>query len=256
MDLVDEESHRLLMWAVRLHEVGHAPTRKELRRLSQARQPAGLAVVTGLTGRESDFQEGAMASLLRRGLLQPVGDECVAPTDLGRKVIDALGLQGEGMPAFEVLDVDLRSGDPLAFARVVGRIASLHRPMIVDPYCRRTELEYLSAHTSVTRILVSDRLDDDEIENLARFVGSIRGREDKLRIRMAAREDIQDRYVVSNDRVLQVGGLPAPAGGGATVVCEPTDLGDQTRAYYRRVWKQAERVATYRPDRAASARVA
>lgn len=256
MDLVDEESHLLLTWAVRLHEVGHAPTRPQLRRLSEPRQPAGLAVVTGLTGRETEFREGAMASLLRRGLLQPVGDECIAPTGLGMKVIDALGSPGDAMPTFEVLDVDLRSSDPLAFARVVGRVATLHRPMLVDPYCRRMELEYLSAHTSMTRVLVSDRLDDDEIQDLVRFVGSIRHRTDKLRLRCASSEDIQDRYVVSDERVLQIGGLPAPTGGGATVVCEPRDLGDETRAYYRDVWKRAERLATYRGDRSKSARVA
>jgi len=256
MDLLDEESHRLLLWAVRLHEVGHAPTRKELRRLSESRQPAGLAVVMGLTGREADFREGAIASLLRRGLLQPVGDECVAPTDLGRRVIDSLGVEGELLPAFEVLDVDLRSSDPLAFARVVGRIAALHRPMIIDPYCRRGELEYLAVHTTVSRVLVSDRLDSEEVGELVRFVGSIRNRESKLRLRITSGEEIRDRYVVSADRVLQIGGLPRPVGGGATVILEPRDLGEATRSYYRDVWRRADRLASYRPDRSESARVA
>jgi hypothetical protein len=255
MDLLDEESHRLLMWAVRLHEVGHTPTRKELRQLSEARRPAGFGVVTGLTGRETDFREGAIASLLRRGLLNTVGDEQVAPSELGRKVIDALGLQ-DAVPMFEVLDVDLRSSDPLAFARVVGRIAALHRPMVVDPYCRRSELEYLTAHTSVTRVLVSDRLEDDEIDDLIRFVGSISGRPDKLRLRLASRDEIQDRSVISDERVLQVGGLPGPTSGGSTVVTEPRDLGEATRAYYRSIWKGAERLVTYRPDRKPSVRVA
>jgi hypothetical protein len=256
MDLLDEESHRLLLWAVRLYEVGHAPTRKELRRLSEPRRPAGLAVVTGLAGGDPDYREGAIASLLRRGLLEPVGDETVAPTEVGRRVVDAMGLHGDVLPMFEVLDVDLRSSDPLAFARVVGRIATLHRPMVVDPYCRRSELEYLAMHTSVTRVLISDRLDDDEVDDLIRFVRSVRRREHKLRLRMAGRDEIRDRCVVSSDRVLQIGGLPGTVGGGATVICEPRDLGEQTRSYYREVWKRAERLASYRPGRAASARVA
>ena len=256
MDLLDEESHRLLLWAVRLQEVGHSPTRKELRRLSEPRQPAGLAVVTGLTGREADFREGAIGSLLRRGLVEAVGDDRLSPTELGRRVIDALGLLGDGLPMFEVVDVELRSSDPLAFARVVGRVATLHRPMVVDPYCRRAELEYLALHTSVTRVLVSDRLDDDEVEDLVDFVGSIRRRDHKLRLRLASGDDIQDRCVLSDDRVLQIGGLPEPTGGGTTVVCEPLDLAGETRAYYRDVWKGAEHLATFRPDRAGSARVA
>ncbi len=256
MDLLDEESHRLLMWAVRLHEVGHSPTRKELRRLSEPRHPAGLAVVTGLTGQDADFREGAIASLERRGLLEAVGDDRLTPTEIGRRVIDAVGLQGDLLPQFEVLDVDLRSSDPLAFARVVGRVATLHRPMVVDPYCRRAELEYLSVHTSVTRVLVSDRLDADEVDDLVDLVHSIRRRDHKLRLRLASREDIQDRCVLSGDRVLQIGGLPSSSNGGATVVCEPRDLAPETRDYYRDVWKHAERLATFVPGSSGSARVA
>jgi hypothetical protein len=51
MDLLDDESHRLLLWAVRLHEVGHVPTRREVRQVAEARGAAGRAVVTGLPGR-------------------------------------------------------------------------------------------------------------------------------------------------------------------------------------------------------------
>lgn len=248
MELLDEESHRILLWAVRLHEVGHAPTRSELADLSEGRRPAGLATVTGLTGQHPEFQEDAIGSLLRRGLLHSVGDQGLVPTGLGRRVIDALGVDS-GFPAFEVLDADLSSSDPLAFARVVGRVAALHRPMLVDPYCRRSELEYLSAHTSVTRVMVSDRLDDDELADLVDHVESLRLREHKLRLRVADAELISDRCVISGDRILQISGLPAANGGGTTIVTEPHDMGEQTRDYYRDVWQGADRLATYRPRR-------
>ena len=251
MELLDEESHRILLWAVRLHEVGHAPSRAELTGLAEGRRPAGLATVTGLTGRHSEFQEGSVESLLRRGLLQSVGASGMAPTELGRRVIDALGLE-DGFPTFEVLDADLSSSDPLAFARIVGRVASLHRPMVVDPYCRRSELEYLVAHTSVTRVLVSDRLDDDELAALVEHVRSLGHRDLKLRIRVAAAEEIQDRCVVSRDRVLQVGGLPSAVGSGASVISEPHDLGEQTREHYRAVWRSATRLVSHRPRRGRS----
>lgn len=255
MDLLDEESHRVLLWAVRLHEVGHAPSGAELRDLADGRRPAGLAVVTGLAGRDSAFEEPAIDSLFRRGLLQRTGPDGLAPTALGRRVVDALGVDG-GFPAFEVLDVDLGSSDPLAFARVVGRIASLHRPLLIDPYCRRSELEYLCAHTSVTRVLVSDRLDDDEVADLVDFVGTLRAREHKLRLRIASAEVVSDRCVLGDERVLHVGGLPSAGGAGATVICESHDLGDEARAYYRRAWRDAERLASYRPGRREARRVA
>jgi len=255
MDLLDEESHRVLLWAVRLHEVGHAPSRVELRDLAEGRRPAGLAIVTGLAGRDSAFEESAIDSLLRRGLLQPAGTDGVAPTALGRRVIDALGLDA-GFPAFEVLDVELGSSDPLAFARIVGRIASIHRPMVVDPYCRRSELEYLCAHTSVTRVLVSDRLDVDEVVDLVEFVESLQLREHKLRLRIAPGDVVADRCIVGEDRVLQIGGLPSAGGGGATAICEAHDLDDEARSYYRQAWRDAERLASYRPGRCRSARVA
>lgn len=256
MDLLDEESHRLLLWAVRLSEVGASPTRKELRRLSEPRRPAALAVVSGLSGRQADFSEGAISSLVRRGLIEEVVDGRVTPTEIGRMVVNALGLHPEEAPLFEVLDTDLRSSDPLAFARVVGRIAALDRPMVVDPYCRRAQLEYLVTHTSATRVLVSDRLSSEDLDDLVEFVGSIRQREAKLRLRVAPASAIHDRHVINGDRVLQIGGTSQPAGGGTTVVTEPVDLGSDVRRYYRMVWKRAEKLATYRPGEHPTERVA
>lgn len=255
MELLDEESHRVLLWAVRLHEVGHVPTPAELRALAEQRRPAGLAVVRGLSGQDPVFEEDATASLLRRGLLGVIGVDGVAPSELGRRVVDVLGLDAR-FPAFEVLDVDLSSSDPLAFARIVGRIAVLHHPMVVDPYCRRSELEYLCAHTSVTRVLVSDRLDEDEIDDLVDHVTSLRHRDHKLRLRVAPAEVLKDRCVVSAERILQVGGLPSSTSGGSSVVCEPHDLDVEIRAHYRDVWRRAERLAAYRPARRRGAEVA
>lgn len=249
MDLLDEESHRLLLWTVRLHEVGGNPTRKELRRLSEPRRPAALSVVTGLSGRDRDFAEGAISSLLRRGLIEVIAEERLAPTDLGRMVVNALGLHPEEAPLFEVLDTDLRSSDPLAFARIVGRIASLDQPMVVDPYCRRDQLEYLVTHTTVSRVLVSDRLSADELDELGAIVAGIRNRATKLRLRVAPAASIHDRHVINGDRVLQVGATPTGLGAGATVISEPVDLGVAVRKYYRSVWKQARKVAAYRPSR-------
>lgn len=256
MDLLDEESHRLLLWAVRLFEVGGTPTRKELRRLAEPRRPAALSVVAGLSGRNADFAESAISSLTRRGLIEEVVDQRIAPTELGRLVVNALGLHPEEAPLFEVLDTDLRSSDPLAFARVVGRIAALDRPMVVDPYCRRPQLEYLVAHTSVNKVLVSDRLSEDDLEDLIDFVRSIRHRDTKLRLRVAPAGAIHDRHVINGDRVLQIGGTAHQVGGGTTVVSEPVDLGDDVRRYYRLMWRRAERLAVYRPDDQPAERVA
>ena len=256
MDLLDEESHRLLLWAVRLFEVGGTPTRKELRRLAEPRRPAALAVVSGLAGRNADFAEGAISSLLRRGLIEEVADQRFAPTELGRLVVNALGLHPDEAPLFEVLDTDLRSSDPLAFARVVGRIAALDRPLVVDPYCRRAQLEYLVTHTSVNKVLVSDRLSDEDVDDLVSFVDSLRHRDTKLRLRIAPAEAIHDRHVINGDRVLQIGGTAHQIGGGTTVVSEPVDLGEDVRRYYRMVWKQARRLAVYRPDDRTTERVA
>lgn len=256
MDLLDEESHRLLLWAVRLQEVGHLASRRELRRVAEPRGSAQSSVVTALTGRDTEFREGAITSLIRRGLLEEIGDRDVAPTELGRSAVQVLELEGEAQPLFEVLDVDLRSGDPLAFARIVGRVASMHRPMVVDPYCRRAELEYLLVHTSVTRVLVSDRLAPDEVDELVDAVRSVRRREAKLRLRMGPAEELRDRCVISGDRVVQVGGLPHPSGAGTTVLVETNDLGAAACEHYRSIWRSAERLATYRPGRNQDARVA
>lgn len=247
MDLLDEESHRLLVWAVRLFEVGGTPTRKELRRLAEPRRPAALAVVSGLTGRDIDFSEGAVASLERRGLIELATGERIVPTEMGRMVVNALGLHPEDTPLFEVLETDLRSSDPLAFARVVGRIAALDQPLVVDPYCRRPQLEYLATHTTATRVLVSDRLTAAELDELVEYVASITRRDTKLRLRVAPAHEIHDRHVINGDRVIQIGGIASTGGSGTTVLSEPLDLGVAAREYYRSVWKRARKLASYRP---------
>jgi hypothetical protein len=256
MDLLDEESHRLLLWAVRLHEAGGTPTRRELRHLAEPRREAGRAVAEGLMGRPTEFSESAIASLTRRGLIEAIVDERIVPTDLGRMVVTALGLHPDESPLFEVIETDLRSSDPLAFARVVGRIAALDRPMVVDPYCRRAQLEYLVAHTSVTRVLLSDRVSEEDQEELVELVKSLRRRDLKLRVRVAPADSIHDRHVVDGDRVLQIGGTAQTVGGGTTVLSEPFDLGGAARGYYREVWKRARKLATYRPDNKSAERAA
>lgn len=256
MDLLDEESHRLLLWAVRLYEVGGALTRKELRRLAEPRRPAALSVVAGLSGRDANFAEGAISSLLRRGLIEEIDSQRVVPTELGRLAVSALGMHPDESPLFEVLDTDMRSSDPLAFARVVGRIAALDRPLVVDPYCRRAQLEYLVAHTDVTRVLVSDRLDSADLDDLVDFVETLRNRDTRLRLRVAPASAVHDRHVIDGDRVLQIGGTANLVGGGTTVVSEPVDLGEDVRRYYRMVWKSASRLATYKPGRRAAKRAA
>jgi len=256
MDLLDEESHRLLLWTVRLAEVGGSPSRQQLRRLAEPRRPAALAVVSGLSGRDAHFSEGAFTSLLRRGLIEELDGERAAPTELGRLVVSALGLHPEETPLFEVLEADLSSSDPLALARVVGRIASFDRPTVIDPYCRRPQLEYLASHTTVDKVLISDRLSDDELDDMVEFVRSIRHRTTRLRIRVAPAAMVHDRHVIDGDRILQVGTLAHSVGGGTTVLAEPIDLGAEVRRYYRQVWKRSDKLATYRPgedlnDRAA-----
>lgn len=251
MELLDDESHRLLLWLVRLDEVGHAAGAAELTRLAEPRRSAGQELADRLGG-GAPHTEGAVASLLRRGLAERLEGDRLVPTELGRRAVDAAGLH-QPLPAFEVIDADLRSGDPLVFARIVGRIAALDRPMVVDPYCRRAELEYLVAHTGVVKVLVSDRLPRPDLEALAAVVRMVRDRDRPLKVRVAPADELHDRCVVSADRLLQVGDVPPVSGPGrapgATVLTEPHDVADAVRDHYRRLWRRSDRLAAYRPGR-------
>ena len=121
--------------------------------------------------------------------------------------------------------------------------------MVVDPLCRRPQLEYLLAHTSVTRVLVSDRVSSSDLEDMADFVRSLTRRHTKLRLRVAPADAIHDRHVIDGERVLQVGGTAQTVGAGTTVLAEPIDLGGAARGYYREVWKQARKLATFTPGK-------
>lgn len=249
MELLDEESHRLLLWAVRLNEVGSSPTAEELHQLSQPRRPAAETVVRSLTGRATEYAEDTLASLIRRALVEHRDDGTVVATELGRTVVNALGLHPDDTPLFEVIEADMRSSDTLAFARVAGRLAALDRPMLVDPYCRVDQLEYLVTHTSITRVLVSDRLDDGDLDSIAQLVDSIKRRPVRLRVRVAPAAAIHDRHVIDSDRVLQVASTVGAPGTTATVITEAIDAADAVRSYYRSVWRAADKLASYRPGR-------
>jgi hypothetical protein len=243
MELLDEESHRLLLWAVRLDEVGHAADRTELERLATPRRAADDGIAPGLAGRTTAWTEPAVDSLVRRGFMEVDERGLMHPTRLGRRSLDAVGLDA-AFPVFEVVEAQLRSGDPLAFARIVGRVSALHRPMVVDPYCRRGELEYLAAHTSVARVLVSDRLGRGELAELAEVVRSVGRRSVELRLRVAPADEVSDRWVICSDRVIAVGGTTQTGAPGATVLAECTDLAPLARKHYRDIWRRADRLAT------------
>ncbi len=189
-----------------------------------------------------------MNSLVRRGLAEE-RDDRVTPTELGRLTVSALGLHPEQSPAFEVIDADLRGGRPARAGagggsdRCAGRTD--RRRSALSP---AEQLEYLARHTGVTRVLVSDRLDDDELDAIVEAVGRLGDRPWKLRVRVSPAHAVHDRHVFDDDRVLQVGGVAtATLPGGSTVLSEVTDLADEVRRYYRALWKRAERLAVHRP---------
>ena len=115
----------------------------------------------------------------------------------------------------------------------------------IQHFRRRPQLEYLVTHTTVNRVLVSDRLTQDDLDDLVDYVRSISRRDTKLRLRVAPAAQLHDRHVINDDRVLQIGGISS-AGAGTTVLSEPLDLGGAVREYYRSIWKQARKLATYK----------
>jgi hypothetical protein len=114
-------------------------------------------------------------------------------TGLGRAVLRELQQQElkEELP----LDVTLSPDDPVAYARVIERIAKHRNAMLVDAYFRLDDLLTLVQYTSVARILTSTRGKDgpSRVAGLATGVTQLK-LDRPFEIRTT--DDIHDRFVI------------------------------------------------------------
>jgi hypothetical protein len=158
-------------------------------------------------------------------------------TSLGRALLKALNAPVIQDTA-DVFEIVLDPDDPFAYAKAVGRLASVDDALLVEPYFRLDQLIDVAELSNVTRVLVGSALKPREYEALSVGLGTL---EHPLEIRKAV--SLHDRYLIPG-RKGQALMLGVSLGGIGKKISTLTPLGevatDALREAYERIWHDAE----------------
>lgn len=191
--------------------------------------------------------ESFLDSLIRLGWL------CRAATATNRLLITDLGralLRAEKAEEADAADVLILSrDDPLAYATLIGAIAELDRPLIVDPYLKAEHLVDLIEYTSADRFLVGPKVGVGPSATMQMLVDAPSPRRHELR--EAAAGELHDRYIVSTDAVYSIGTSMNGVKKTGTLLMPLPDIAASTiRTAMEGVWDGATTLAKSQPPHA------
>lgn len=183
--------------------------------------------------------------LISLGWVIPGKDGRFALTRLGRAVLRGLRLEETGHAESE--PVVIRPDDPLNYAMLTRAVAEAGAGMLCDPYFKPDMLRWLSASTSVQRVLVKrarqkkERLDQEQLFPV--FLGAVT-RDVALEVRITDDDSFHDRgLVAANGDVILIGTSLTGIGTHLTVVVPlPEVAGRPWREHHERLWEAAERI--------------
>jgi hypothetical protein len=141
-----------------------------------------------------------------------------------------------------VSDIVLNSEDPIAFARVVQRIAETGPGLLVEPYFRLDDLMPIVYYTQVARVLTSERTKPTERDGLKLGVERL-VLDRPFEVRVAGRE-LHDRYVIPEAGGAQfIGASLNRLGQVATAMGALHDGADRLRELYEELWTESSVLA-------------
>ena len=205
MRVASDTVHRLLAYLAALGAHGAQPSVSELDAYAEEDEPR--MAPSSYVDQQSAFYEPEEWTwhwahyLRRRGWVSVgdhggsrTGDAPVSITSLGRHLLRHLD---DEAVVGDVRAVSILARGPAAYGRVIGRIAEHDRPLLVDAYFDETSLSDIVLHTTVSRLLLSDKGGKRGASRVAAVIGaagrfSLDGR--PLEIRCSG--DLHDRFVV------------------------------------------------------------
>ncbi|MFD7653280.1 hypothetical protein ACFV4N_04805 [Actinosynnema sp. NPDC059797] len=170
----------------------------------------------------------------------------IGVTPLGRALLRSAEYSNENEDeALEVVVLD--SHNELAYPTFVRRLAEMGDALVIDPYLRLEQLLTIKAYTTVSRILISARVKQEERAAMAVLINS--GSDHEIEIRVAANGVLHDRIVAGRDAVLTIGTSINTIGMQHPTVLTPLPqvAADAFRDHAEQWWDDAEFLAAYPP---------
>jgi hypothetical protein len=262
VDLLTTQQTRLLAFIDACNTSGYRPTAEEVTlwlrspqpRLPTSRLAASITstVSTAITALISGIEPGSGEDHVAHAqrILWVSSEERLSLTRLGA----ALLRSGERSQANEagVDVVELAREDPLAYPRLVARLATSGPSLLADPYLRLEQLHDLVVETEVARVLISkqQKASKEIRAGIATYLGSPRiGR--AIEVRASADNDVHDRVLVEEHGSVYLIGYSLngiKAGTASTVLVRLPDaaaVGQRERA--EAWWADAEPVVPSMP---------
>lgn len=254
MDLIDEDTHRLLAYVDAARSGGHLLTRKQFDAFANQpdrQQMYSLirAAAIGIDKLHSPrWLESATAWFERLGwVTRTIGTvETVQLTSLGRALLKHLDSPRLARLDDGTIEVFLDPDDPMSYVRLVGALVDLGEDvLLIDPYVRFPELNDLVG-SSVCRILTTRKTGTQAILQLQLALGVIPP-EQRPEIRITS--GLHDRFAISQEgRVIALGSSVGSSRKNIGAVVElHAQASDAIRAAHEKLWKEAEELAPRPP---------
>lgn len=225
-----------------------APTNLTLdRAFRQLRQGAGW-----IEGSPAEYGPDIPAEtftdhLLRLGWLESTEPDSLSVTALGRALLRSVMLEdSENIGAETVI---LGRDDALAYPKLIHALAEAGDGLVVDPYARVDQLLPILQSTSISRVLVSDAVNQSDRVAMGVLIQSgvsVR----PFELRSASKGALHDRYIVG-ETIRTIGTSMATVGGKYTTILSPLPevAADEMRSEIEAWWSAAQPVATFPPAR-------
>ena len=166
-------------------------------------------------------------------------------TPLGRALLRSVSIDDQDSDLLDVVVLD--ANNELAYPIFVKKLAEAGDALLVDPYLRIEQLLTVKAYTTVSRVLISARVKQEDRAAMAVLVNV--GGDYDLEIRVADVGVLHDRLIISDDQVLTIGTSINTIGRQHPTVLTPLpDLAADTfREHAEKWWEEAALLAAYPP---------
>lgn len=252
MKIADDTCHRALAYVAAVQGHGYTPTVEDVKayatRASRRARPVGRQAYAQLLASVRRTRETPLVWLYRVNWLDIHGPseniedgDTVTITRLGRAALASLDEAVAAAEAAPATSVTLDKGDPIALAKVIGRISEAGPAALVDRYFREEAFLPVVQRTGVTRVLMGPT--EARVAAIEQALSDY-STDRPFEVRVDEEDEYHDRYVIPDDdrgAILALGTSMSGVGARHSMMVEIKDAAvtSAMRSTFERVWDGA-----------------